>query len=249
MDSFWKHFYSLTPEKTNDICVSSIENDKENEKIEAGLLVERAKTPADWEGVGQDFATRKGGFPVMIDNCYGKGRKTLEIEEILPRGEDVSLHLVVLVHGFQGNSMDMKLIKNTMSVVYPEAAFLCATSNEDLTDTDIIEMGNRLAAEVKNHIIEFFPPDSLQRLSFVGHSLGGVIIRAALPRLLDLKDKFHALLTFSSPHLGYKVNTSSVIEAGIWVLQKFKNSNCLKQLTMHDNLDPRECCLYRISRF
>jgi hypothetical protein len=108
-----------------------------------------------------------------------------------------------------------------------------------MTDTDIIEMGNRLANEVKNHINEFFPPDSLVSLSFIGHSLGGVIIRASLPRLLEFKNKFHTLITFSSPHLGYKVNTSSVIEAGIWVLQKFKNSNCLKQLTMSDSTNPK----------
>lgn len=119
--------------------------------------------------------------------------------------------------------------------MYPEAAFLSATSNEDMTDNDIIEMGCRLASEVKNHIIEFFPPDTLERISFVGHSLGGVIIRAALPRLLELKHKFHTFITFSSPHLGYKVNASSVIEAGIWVLQKIKSSNCLSQLTMNDH--------------
>ena len=166
----------------------------------------------------------------------------------VPLMDDSSLHLVVLVHGFQGNSLDMKMIKNTISVLYPETSFLCATSNEELTDTDILEMGNRLAAEVKNHILEFFPPGTLQRISFIGHSLGGVIIRAALPRLLDYKDKFHTLLTFSSPHLGYKVNGSSVIGAGIWVLQKFKGSNCLKQLTMGDSADPRETVLFRISK-
>lgn len=157
--------------------------------------------------------------------------------------------MAILVHGFQGNSLDMKLIKNNFSLMYPEVSFLCASSNEDMTDTDIIEMGNRLAVEIRKHINEFFPPDSLQHLSFIGHSLGGVIIRAALPRLMDMKHKFHSLLTFSSPHLGYKVNTSSVIEAGIWVLQKFKNSNCLKQLTMADSPNPKETCLYRISKF
>lgn len=51
----------------------------------------------------------------------------------------------MLVHGFQGNSLDMKLIKNNFSLMYPEVSFLCASSNEDMTDTDIIEMGNRLA--------------------------------------------------------------------------------------------------------
>lgn len=62
--------------------------------------------------------------------------------------------------------------------------FLCATSNEDQTDNDIFEMGERLANEVKNFISENFPLNSLSRLSFIGHSLGGVKIRAALPKLL-----------------------------------------------------------------
>ena len=83
------------------------------------------------------------------------------------------------------------------------------------------------------------PSDTLERISFIGHSLGGVIIRAALPKLLDYRNKFHTFITFSSPHIGYKVNASSVIQAGIWVLQKFKNSLCLKQLTMSDTADPR----------
>lgn len=64
-----------------------------------------------------------------------------------------------------------------------------------------------------------------------------------------MKSKFHTLITFSSPHLGYKVNASSVIEAGIWFLQKFKNSNCLKQLTLGDNSNPKETTLYKISKF
>ena len=93
------------------------------------------------------------------------------------------MHLVVLVHGFQGNSLDMKLIKNNIAHLYPEASFLCATSNEDMTDNDITDLGVRLAAEVKTHIVETFPAHSLQRISFVGHSLGGLIVRAALPKL------------------------------------------------------------------
>ena len=45
---------------------------------------------------------------------------------------------MVFVHGFQGNSFDMRLIKNYVSFMYPESMFLCATSNEDQTDTDIL---------------------------------------------------------------------------------------------------------------
>ena len=125
--------------------------------------------------------------------------------------------------------------------------FLCATSNEDMTDNDIFEMGERLANEVRTFIHDNFPQQSLARLSFIGHSLGGLKIRAALPKLLEYKDKFHCFMSFSSPHLGYGINTSSVVEAGIWVLQKMNNSICLKQLSMTDSDIPEETCLYRLS--
>jgi len=67
--------------------------------------------------------------------------------------------------------------------------------------------------------------------------------------LLDIKEKFHSIITFSSPHLGYKINASSVIEAGIWFLQKIKHSHCLKQLTLGDNENLKETALYKISKF
>ncbi len=86
-------------------------------------------------------------------------------------------------------------------------------------------MGNRLAVEIKTFIIENFTVTKgnlLGRLSFIGHSLGGLKIRAALPKLLEYKHKFFIYISLSSPHLGYKVNTSSMVEAGIWILQKLK---------------------------
>ena len=78
----------------------------------------------------------------------------------------------------------------------------------------------------------------MNKLSFIGHSLGGVVIRAALPKLLEYKDKFHCFMSFSSPHLGYGTNTSSVVEVGMWALQKMKGSICLKQLSMTDHEVP-----------
>lgn len=52
-------------------------------------------------------------------------------------------------------------------------------------------MGARLAVEIKEFIFENLTHSnnsdsglSLQRISFIGHSLGGLKIRAALPKLL-----------------------------------------------------------------
>ena len=55
------------------------------------------------------------------------------------------VHLFVMVHGFQGNSCDMRLLKNNIAMLFPEAMFLCSTANEDFTEGDIGEMGVRLA--------------------------------------------------------------------------------------------------------
>jgi len=56
------------------------------------------------------------------------------------------------------------------------------------------------------------------------------------------------LITFSSPHLGYGINTSSVVGAGLWVLKKMKDSECLKQLSMTDNENLEETCLFKLSK-
>jgi len=55
------------------------------------------------------------------------------------------LHLFVMSHGFQGNSNDLRGLKNQIAHLFPDSLFLMATSNEGKTDGDILEMGDRLA--------------------------------------------------------------------------------------------------------
>ena len=88
-------------------------------------------------------------------------------------------------------------------------------------------MGHRLAQEVHNFIRESCPGKNLGRLTFVGHSLGGLIIRAALPYLEKFKEKMHGYLSLCSPHLGYMYKSSKLFNAGMWVLKKWRKSHCL----------------------
>ena len=127
------------------------------------------------------------------------------------------IHLFILVHGFQGNSYDMKLLKNYLNYLHPEAMFLCSSVNEDNTEGDIADMGKRLASEVATFIQDNLPLTSLGRISFVGHSLGGVIIRACLPHLEQFKDKMFTFLSLSAPQLGYLYTSSKIIEAGLFI--------------------------------
>jgi len=157
------------------------------------------------------------------------------------------IHLIVLVHGFQGNSYDMKVMKNNLSILHPEALFLCSNSNENKTEEDIDSMGERLATEIINFAQEWCPGTTLGMISFIGHSLGGVIIRAALPRLAKFKDKMETIVTLASPHLGYMYASNTIVDAGMWVLKRWKKSKCLEQITMTDASDYKENFLYKLS--
>ena len=79
-------------------------------------------------------------------------------------------------------------------------------------------MGERLAKEVNSFIEEWCPNGTLKKLSFIGHSLGGLIIRAALPHLEHLKDKLYSYISLSSPHLGCAYDSSLMVDTGISVM-------------------------------
>ena len=57
----------------------------------------------------------------------------------------------------------MKLFKNNLSVVHPDALFLCSSANEDNTENDVDEMGERLALEVSSFIKDICPGNALGR--------------------------------------------------------------------------------------
>ncbi|EGR29800.1 serine esterase, putative [Ichthyophthirius multifiliis] len=159
----------------------------------------------------------------------------------------LKVHLIVLCHGFQGNYFDTRLVKNNLSILFPEFVFLSSKSNEEFTDGNIADMGKRLANEVILFVNENTLNDTLGKLSFIGHSLGGIIIRAALPFLSQYSDKMHLYMSLSSPHLGYMYNSSKLIDAGIWFLITTRKCECLKQLNMSDCEQLADTFLYKLT--
>ena len=162
------------------------------------------------------------------------------------RRRETSTHLVVLVHGFQGSSADMRIIKNLLYINFPNSVYLCSSYNENDTESSVYALGEKLAKEVNDHLKDNCVMQ-LGRLSFIGHSLGGLIIRAALPLLEEFSEKMHLFMTFSSPHLGIIEGCSKLIRAGLWVLNNFKKGESLKQLSFADSLKMEECALYKLS--
>lgn len=187
----------------------------------------------------------------MFEECYVRSIEKVKelalaqkaVNEFNYRG----VHLFVLVHGFQGNSSDMRLLKNNIAIQFPEALFLCSAANEDYTEGDILEMGVRLANEVNGYIAQYCPGSSLGRISFIAHSLGGLIVRAALPYLEEQSSKMYNYISLSSPHLGYMYNSSKIVDAGMWLLKHWRKSKCLQQLRMSDAKSLEDCYLYKLS--
>jgi hypothetical protein len=101
-----------------------------------------------------------------------------------------ALHLVVLQHGFLGCGADMALLKNAIRTELPShMKVFIPTSNEGKEGDSIAQMGARLAVELLDFCRTAAPSllelNGQARVSFIGHSLGAVVIRWALQVQLE----------------------------------------------------------------
>ncbi|EGR31299.1 serine esterase, putative [Ichthyophthirius multifiliis] len=137
-----------------------------------------------------------------------------------------------------------------MNLLYPECLFLLSVANQQNTEGSIEQMGISLAQEIEEFVKKWILQNQLGKISFVAHSLGGLIVRAALPYLKEnYKSKMYTFLSFGVPHLGYLNHQHVLINFGMWFLKIWKGSLCLKQLNLGDDKDIRNCFLYKLSKF
>lgn len=80
-----------------------------------------------------------------------------------------------------------------------------------------------LALGRQNHHVVF--------LSFVGHSLGNLIVRSVLtrPRFKCYLSRLHTFLSLSGPHLGTLYNSSALVNTG-------NPSSCTQQFSEDSHL-------------
>ncbi|XP_004914563.1 protein FAM135A isoform X5 [Xenopus tropicalis] len=163
---------------------------------------------------------------------------------------DEGIHLIVCVHGLDGNSADLRLVRTYIELGLPggRKEFLMSERNQNDTFADFDSMTDRLLDEIVQYIQIYSL--SVSRISFIGHSLGNLIIRSVLsrPRFKCYLSKLHTFLSLSGPHLGTLYNSSALVNTGLWFMQKWKKSGSLLQLTCRDNSDPRQTFLYKLSK-
>eukprot|EP00756_Hemistasia_phaeocysticola_P010016 Hpha_TRINITY_DN14982_c2_g2::TRINITY_DN14982_c2_g2_i1::g.143340::m.143340 len=146
----------------------------------------------------------------------------------------MSVHLVVFVHGYQGSRYDWRVLRNQLSLVLPSGGtvFLPVETLEQKSDLPLEKLGELLAQEVWEYIQK--ERVRLRRLSFIGHSMGTIAIRAALqqPLLQPFLPLLHSYFSLSGPHLGVADTESFRVSAGLWVLSAIKQSANIQQLRL-----------------
>lgn len=160
------------------------------------------------------------------------------------------LHLVICVHGLDGNSADLRLVRTYLELGLPTVnfEFLMSERNQGETFDDFETMTDRLVSEITYHIEVYGLKPS--KISFIGHSLGNIIIRSALarPEMKPYLNQLYTFLSLSGPHLGTLYNNSGLVNMGMWFMQKWKKSGSLLQLALKDTIDVRQSFLYRLSK-
>ncbi|XP_011022360.1 PREDICTED: putative lipase YOR059C [Populus euphratica] len=154
-------------------------------------------------------------------------------------------HLVIMVHGILGSNADWKFGAEQFVRTLPDKVFVhCSEKNMFRRTLDGVDvMGDRLAEEVLE-VIQRKP--NLQKISFVAHSVGGLVARYAIGRLYrppkkenvedstdgtsidDLKTTIGGLepmnfITVATPHLGSRGNKQVPFLFGVTAFEKAAN--------------------------
>lgn len=219
--------------------------------ITAKVYTDCVRTPAD---MSLPYFTPPVSEPWLLerDSCGGR------------RG----VHLVVCVHGLDGTCADLRLVRAYLQLamggcgdvprrgrpeyapVRTRLAFLMSSANQGDTFSDLQTLSDRLVEEICRFVADDLSGVLPTRLSFIGHSLGCVIAHSALshPQMACYLNRLHTFLSLSGPHLGLLYNNSGLVQAGLWLMQRVKQSTALRQLVMRDASDVRQTFLYRLAR-
>jgi len=206
------------------------------------------------KSLGFSGALEQAGTSIVPKTA--RARLPLKVAGNEPGRSGRALRVVVFVHGFQGHHLDLRLVRNQWLLIDPGAECLMSEANEDKTASDFRELGQRLAEEVAAFLKCKFSSGSKIasygsfRLSFVGHSIGNIIIRTALTdaAMKPYLSNLYTFLSISGPHLGYLYSSNALFNSGLWLFKKLKGSPCMHQLTFTDEADIQNSFLFKLSQ-
>lgn len=80
----------------------------------------------------------------------------------------------------------------------------------------------------------------------IGHSMGGLILRLASPRI-DHQDLLYGYVSLGTPHLGYLQGLKLYIRAGLSLFSNLYSNPCLNEISGKDSPQLHETAIYKMS--
>jgi len=175
-------------------------------------------------------------------------------------------HLVILVHGLHGSASNLENIKKLLSEKHNSIYCFCCISNDGFLKThDGIDVaGKRIANEVIQLISDMEKENlRVNMVSFIGHSLGGLICRYAIGILFEREIFKNCIpmnfITLATPHVGSRRTPRGILNPLIsWFTTTFL-SNTGNQLMLEDcekgipvllEMSQKDRCFYKgLSQF
>ena len=186
-------------------------------------------------------------MPIFVENVF-KIPKVKKLEDQEEKKYDEGIHVFILIHGLDGSYVNMLPLMNEIVLTHSNSAFILPKSiKREKTRNPIDELGRLVAREIKRTFIEEFHSERIGKISFIWHSLGGVIAREAIPYLSEYFEKFYTFCSLGSPHLGI-MNSKSFINFGIWITELFSRYDWITQLKLKDSINIEDSFMYRLSQ-
>jgi len=138
------------------------------------------------------------------------------------------------------------MIKNELLRISRNFKIIRSDANEDRTHSSIWDLGAELAEEVQKYLLRYEGEDI--QINFVCHSMGGLIVRAALPKLIMYKERMNRFICFASPHLGNVYSKSKLVRLGMWGFRFWYKSESLNQMAYADANNVRNTAMYELSK-
>ncbi|KAL0212845.1 hypothetical protein RCL1_006471 [Eukaryota sp. TZLM3-RCL] len=154
-------------------------------------------------------------------------------------------HKVFFLHGLYGKSSDFFYWRSLISLFFPQLELINLSSITDFSQTlpTLIQI---LLSEISHHLSNIH--NNNLKISFLSHSLGGVIIRGLIshPEFRQFRNNLHLYLSLATPHLGIGSN-STLVKSGFLLIKtigrqrslsdisiKSRNFNCCSSNILHD---------------
>jgi pimeloyl-ACP methyl ester carboxylesterase len=166
------------------------------------------------------------------------------------RGEDVPVHppglanafpqaqprIVVLLHGLGENDQHWNARRDIVGTSYPEILELLGWTPVVLrynSGLSVRENGVALASLIQS-LVEAWPTD-VRRIAMIGHSMGGLVVRASCAVATDAKrpwpERLSDVVTLGTPHLG--ADLAKLVQVGSRLLARVPETSAFSRFLDH----------------